>query len=136
MAKTEFDFSEMMKWVAKAEDRAKQIEWARLDFMDKCTRVYINRVKKKTNVGEYRGGNLRRGWKATKAVAIGSKVEAEVYNNVEYAAWVNYGHTQWQTGDWVEGFFFKERTDAEIAAYMATQAERFYFNYLKELGSK
>ena len=48
-------------------------------------------------------GTLRRGWKATPAVGKGDKYSATVYNDVEYAEYVEYGHRTANGKGWVEG---------------------------------
>lgn len=42
----------------------------------------------------HRGGTLRRGWRADAAKKEGNVYRAEVYNTVEYAWYVEYGHRQ------------------------------------------
>lgn len=51
--------------------------------------VIIGKIKDNTPVSPG-GGRLREGWKRTNA----SKGKAVIYNNVEYAAHVEYGHRQ------------------------------------------
>lgn len=48
-------------------------------------------------------GTLRRGWKATPAVGKGDRYSATVYNDVEYAEYVEYGHRTANKAGWVEG---------------------------------
>lgn len=42
----------------------------------------------------YHGGTLRRGWSANPAVKRGSQWRTAIYNPVEYAGYVEYGHRQ------------------------------------------
>lgn len=42
----------------------------------------------------YVGGNLRRSWTVGEIVKIGNKYNVEVFNPVDYASYVEYGHRQ------------------------------------------
>lgn len=62
-------------------------------------------VKNRTPVDT---GHLRRNWFTTKAKRSGKHYRAEIYNNIEYAPWVENGHRKIIRGKfhgWQEGKF-------------------------------
>lgn len=64
------------------------------------------------------GGALRREWRRTRVFKSGNGVKAKLYNNVEYASYVNYGHRivnkSGETIGWVNGKFFLEKAIYKI----------------------
>lgn len=84
----------------------------------------------------YQGGTLRKGWKAQPNVTKrGTTYEIEVYNPVEYASYVEYGHRQ-QAGrfvpqigkrlkvSWVEGKFWLTDSENEVQAIAPKYIEK------------
>ncbi|WP_171015045.1 HK97 gp10 family phage protein [Culicoidibacter larvae] len=123
------DFSELTDHIEKLKLKADQIDRARELFLDHIVMLYIRRIKKRTNVDT---GMLRKMWMAEKAQTVFNETYASVFNNMEYALFVNNGHRALD-GSWVEGFFFVERTDDEMRQYMEKAAKKFYDNYFKDL---
>lgn len=140
------DYSELIE----LKERLEQFQKVDMDaFCEKVAKELAQRllrsVRKKTQVGEYetitykkkdgttvtynegkQGGTLRKGWKAQPNVTkTGTTYEIEVYNPVEYASYVEYGHRQ-QAGrfvpqigkrlkvSWVEGKFWLTDSENEV----------------------
>lgn len=59
--------------------------------LTKVGNIVVTETKARTSVGKINGGTLRRGWKKTVRVGSGS-VEVEIFNNVDYASFVENGH--------------------------------------------
>lgn len=57
-------------------------------FVAQEAEVIRGKVQDNTPVRKVNGGRLKGGWKRSRAV----QGKAEIYNNVEYAAHVEYGH--------------------------------------------
>ena len=124
----------------------------------------LRRVKKRTPVGEYEnisyttkdgrtfsfnegktGGTLRNNWKIEKTVnRNGNVYEIEVYNPVEYASYVEYGHRQEvgrfvpQIGKrlksgWVEGQFMLKISEEEVQALAPKLLEKRLNEKLREV---
>lgn len=78
----------------------------------------LRKVVKKTPVGVYKdkvGGNLRRGWSIDETVTKeGTVYKISVFNPVEYASYVEYGHRTANHRGWVEGQFFLTISEREI----------------------
>lgn len=64
---------------------------------------------KRTPVGQYEdgrvGGTLRRGWTVGNITKKGNTYEIEVFNPVEYAPYVEFGHRTRNHKGWVPGRF-------------------------------
>ncbi len=113
------------------------------EFIEACAKELtgrlLNRVKKRTPVGEYSGGNykckakvgdgrehqsnkqegkeggtLRRGWTIGEIKKEGSDYKIEIINPVEYASYVEYGHRKSKKGGWVDGHFMMTIAEQEI----------------------
>ncbi|WP_416353924.1 HK97 gp10 family phage protein [Agrilactobacillus fermenti] len=74
----------------------------------------LRSVKAATPVGQYTdgrtGGTLRRGWNVKGPSYTGSTFVIELFNNVEYAGFVENGHRTRGGGGWVEGRFMLYKT--------------------------
>lgn len=84
------------------------------------------------------GGTLRRSWKITKAKKKGGGVQASLYNNTEYAPYVNYGHRivnrSGETVGWVKGRFFLEKAIYKIERSMLREFKKEIERVNKEHG--
>lgn len=69
----------------------------------------LAKVVKRTPVGQYDdgrvGGTLRRGWQVGEIKKKGDIYEIEVFNPVEYAPYVEFGHRTRNHRGWVPGRF-------------------------------
>ena len=140
------------KQLENLRDRLEQFQKVDMDVF--CSRMakelasrLLRRVKKRTPVGEYetitytkkdgttlsfnegkQGGTLRNNWKVKNTVTKNGIVyEIEIFNPVEYASYVEYGHRQ-QVGrfvpqigkrlksGWVEGTFMLKISEEEVQA--------------------
>lgn len=98
----------------------------------------LRKVKKRTPVGEYPaesgklGGTLRRGWKIGEVQVVGSLYEVEVYNNTEYAPYVEFGHRT-RSGGWVSGRFMLRISMEEVHKQSRKVVERKLKKMLEEV---
>lgn len=151
------------------ERAQKQLEkLAKTDF-DRVTRELTNEIAarvlakavKRTPVGvapdvskaifeehwsDYEGGTLRRGWQVGTVSKKGSSYEIEVFNVVEYAPYVEYGHRQ-QPGryipalgkrlksSWVEGKFMLTISIREMEVQSRAIIEKRVMEELKKVFS-
>lgn len=81
----------------------------------------LRKAKKRTPVGNYAkgsgkvGGTLRRGWKIdVDIVKKGEAYEITVFNAVEYASYVEFGHRTANHKGWVMGRFMMTKSEIEI----------------------
>ncbi|WP_144882713.1 HK97 gp10 family phage protein, partial [Paenibacillus sp. IHBB 10380] len=75
--------------------------------------------KKRTPVDS---GELRRNWRVGRVIRQGSSYVVEIYNNTEYASFVEYGHRNRDKTEWVEGRFMMtismKQIERELPAYL------------------
>lgn len=76
------------------------------------------RFVKREDVTPVDTSHLQKNWFVSKAVKTSNGVEGELYNNVKYAPYVNYGHRvknkNGETVGFIKGRFMIERTVHEI----------------------
>lgn len=109
-----FDFGAFERW-------SKQIDKAIADnaaqklteqvLLELANRV-LRRTKQKTPVDT---GTLRRNWHIGEVVRHGDHLEIEIYNPVEYAEHVEYGHRT-QRGNFVPGQYMLTLSIKEVEA--------------------
>lgn len=122
--------------------------------LNKSVNIGLKVVKENTPVGSYsnqvnfatkdgkevsfttknikQGGFLRRSWKTSRIRKSKKSVSKSIYNNVDYAEYVNYGHRvvnkSGETVGWVKGKFMLEkaidRVDKELVKAFKEEVER------------
>lgn len=92
------------------------------------TRTY----KRKGSHGKT-GGHLRRNWQVGNVEKHGSAYVVEIYNNVEYASYVEYGHRTRNHKGWVEGRFMATISMDEIERQMPTFLEKKQVELLQQI---
>lgn len=114
-----FDTREFDNFVAEFEDKAngklivEEIEKA----MTKTAGIALNKVKKKTPTAKKHGGTLKRGWSASNLKSFGGVFMIDIYNNTEYAPYIENGHRIVRSGrtvGYVPGVFMLKETIDEI----------------------
>lgn len=105
---------------------------------DLSKRLY-RRVVKRTPVGVYpegsgkRGGTLRNGWRSGTIKHEGHEYTIEIFNNVEYVIYVEYGHRTANHKGWVRGRFMLTISEKEIENIAPKIAERMLIQKIKEV---
>lgn len=90
-------------------------------------------VKVKGSHG-HTGGNLRRNWQVGNVVRKGNAFEVEIYNNTEYASFVEHGHRAGKNSTrWVEGRFMMTISLKEIERQLPGFIERKQIQLLEQL---
>lgn len=80
----------------------------------------IRKAKKRTPVGQYQfrsgrsGGTLRRGWSNTELTKQNGAYLITVFNPVEYASYVEFGHRNRSHTGWIEGRFMMTNAEREV----------------------
>ena len=105
------------KQLRELQKKIQQFEQVGFDGLaERCTNQLASRMIRKCvkrNEIAKDTGNMERSWKANKAVKHGSQWRTDVFNPVEYAPYVEYGHRT-INGGWVNGFFIMTRSADEI----------------------
>lgn len=98
--------------------KAKQLDdFYRASAKELAARL-LRKVSKRTPVGQYphrTGGTLRRGWTIDADIKqMGNIYEITVFNPVEYASYVEFGHRTRNHKGWVQGKFMLTKSEIEI----------------------
>ncbi len=84
------------------------------EVLQELGNMLLRRTKRRTPV---KSGELRRKWFITSVRQRDDVFEIEIYNNTEYAPWVENGHRVVKSGNtvgWSEGFFMMRLSLMEI----------------------
>lgn len=136
-----FDFSEfknMATGFQKALDERVIERWIKEFLLEMAFRAE-RKIKKRTPVGVYpegsgkTGGNLRRNWQVGSVARQGNAYVVEIFNNTEYASYVEYGHRTRNHEGWVEGRFMATISIQEIEREMPKFIERKQVELLEQI---
>ncbi|WML35350.1 HK97 gp10 family phage protein [Clostridium sp. OS1-26] len=108
-----FDYSEFKKLAESfqtALDTRVIERWIKEFLLEMAFRAE-RKIKKRTPVDS---GHLRRNWQVGSVVKQGNAYIIEIFNNVEYASYLEYGHRTKNHKGWVEGRFMATISMAEI----------------------
>lgn len=115
------DIEQMAKRFQKALDE-RVVDRFIQDFLLEMSMRSMRKIKKRTPVGET--GDLRKNWQLGRVERRGNSYVVEIYNNTEYASFVEYGHrTSKDLTNWVEGRFMMtismQEIERELPKYLA-----------------
>lgn len=113
----ECNFSELKKLQKQINDAVDGgiIEDFMENLLEDIGNLAIRKTKRRTPSNT---GNLRRNWKATSVRKVGNFYMIDIYNNVEYASFVENGfRAHWVPGHW-EGNVFVYDREAEEGMYV------------------
>ena len=105
--------------------RMQQLEQVDIDALcrnisNELAQRLLRKVKKMTPVGVYpansglTGGTLRRNWDVTRVQRQVYSYSIEVFNDTEYALYVEFGHRTSNHKGWVKGKFMLTMSEKEI----------------------
>lgn len=118
MAKAiKIDLKELKQFSKQLEELQKEIDDICMALTKEIAGRLLSKVIKRTPVGVYKervGGTLRRGWSVKEVVKEGNNYIVEVFNPVEYASYVEYGHRTQNHKSWVQGRFMLTISIKEI----------------------
>lgn len=127
-----FDFDEfekMAKSFKKALDE-RVIDRFIQDFLLEMAYRAERKVKKRTPVDS---GELRRNWRVGRVIRQGSSYVVEIYNNTEYASFVEYGHRNRDKTEWIEGRFMMTISMKQIERELPFYLERRQAELLNQI---
>lgn len=134
----DFDFGEfeqLAKTFKKALDERVIERWIREFLLEMAYRAE-RKIKKRTPVGKDTPspGNLRRNWQVGNVIRKGNAYEIEIFNNTEYAGYVEYGHrTGKELTGWVEGRFMMTISMKEMERELPKFIEKKQMELLDQL---
>ena len=124
-----YDDTEIRKWNERIAQAQSMVDSEFLKASKQVALEFLKRVKVKTPKG--RTGKLNQSWQIGTPVKQGDTYVITIYNPMEYAEFVEYGHRQ-QVGryvpaigkrlkkPWVEGRFMMRMTEKEIEERLPT----------------
>ncbi|MNV23494.1 hypothetical protein D3C71_1145070 [compost metagenome] len=117
-----FDFGQMEQMAKSFKDALDQRvidRWIREFLLEMAYRA-DRKIKKRTPVDT---GHLRRNWQVGRVEKQGNAYVIEIYNNANYASYVEYGHrsgkelTEWTEGRFMATISMKEM-ERELPRYL------------------
>lgn len=96
------DYNEFKKFVEAYEKIYQEFDSFMKDFLKKSALDVLAKTKLRTPVDT---GDLRKFWSVTNVRRVGEVLEIEIYNPMEYATYVEYGHLTKKRDNWVNGYF-------------------------------
>ncbi|BDR66976.1 phage protein [Clostridium tetani] len=127
-----FDYSEfknMAKRFNKALDERVIERWIREFLLEMAFRAE-RKIKKRTPVDS---GHLRRNWQVGNVEKRGNAYVVEIFNNLEYASYVEYGHRTRDHKGWVEGRFMATISMQEIERQLPKFLEKKQVELLEQI---
>lgn len=128
-----FDFREFEK-LAKSFKRAvdeRVVERFIQDFLLEMAFRSLRKIKKRTPVDS---GELRRNWKVGRVERRGTTYVVEIYNNTDYASFVEFGHRYGlDLTLWKEGVFMMTISMQEIEREMERRLQRRQMELLQNI---
>lgn len=127
-----FDFDELER-MAKAFKKAldeRVIDRFIQDFLLEMAYRAERKIKKRTPVDS---GELRRNWRVGRVERRGDSYVVEIFNNTEYASFVENGHRNRDKTDWVEGRFMMAICMKQIEKELPVYLERRQAELLKQI---
>jgi hypothetical protein len=124
------DLERLAKTFKTALDQRIIERWIREFLLEMAYRAE-RKVKRRTPVDS---GELRRNWKVGNVVRKGNAYEVEIYNNTEYASFVEYGHRAGKNSTrWVEGRFMMTISMKLVEKEMPKFIEKKQIELLEQL---
>lgn len=128
-----FEFSEierLAKTFKTALDQRIIDRWIREFLLEMAFRAE-RKIKRRTPEDS---GELRRNWQVGRVEKQGNAYEVEIYNNTEYAGYVEFGHRAGRNSTrWVEGRFMMTISMKEIERELPRFIERKQIELLEQL---
>ena len=122
------------KVLAKTKKRTPVGDYGTYEYTLKKGKNKGKNVKRaKARYDGHVGGTLRKGWYIT---GVRKNVNTHfilIYNNVEYASFVEYGHRKRNNKGWVEGRFMLTISMKEVERSMQQIADKHTIQVLKQL---
>lgn len=150
------DFSQFEKFCKNWQDTCKDFDDFLRKFLLEMAQRAINDIKKNTPVDT---GALRNTWAAGNAAVqvgrtndqkvsafeqeatiesvkvVGDSLEITIFNAMEYASFVEFGHRNWLNNSWVDGYFMMTIGIDKIQQQIPARFQKAFQNYLMDKGA-
>lgn len=123
------EFKKMARGFQKALDERVIERWIK-EFLLEMAFKAERKIKKRTPVDK---GQLRRAWQVGNVLKQGNSYIVEIFNNTEYASYIEYGHRTKNHSGWVEGRFMVTISMREIEKEFPAFLEKKQLELLNQI---
>jgi len=109
------DDDEFQAWAKEVQANAENPNKLKSELQQSLKRVGVQAQRRVSNSTPVDTGNLRRNWNLDGPFISGAMISIQLYNNVEYASYVENGHRTRGGSGWVEGRFMLRDSVEAIA---------------------
>ena len=124
------DFSELRKFAKHLEKQEAKAKAMIERCINDLAAELLARTKERTPA---RSGDLRRAWSVSSIRRVGKWYKIVLINNLEYAAYVEYGHRTSNQHGWVPGKFMMTISAKEIETLAPAVIERRVKSFLNQV---
>lgn len=124
------DFSELRKFAKHLEKQEAKAKAMIERCINDLAAELLARTKERTPA---RSGDLRRAWSVSSIRRVGKWYKIVLINNLEYAAYVEYGHRTSNHHGWVSGKFMMTISAKEIETLAPAVIERRVKSFLNQV---
>lgn len=125
-----FDFKEFEKYLKKFDTIPNDLKLFLNTFLLEIAQRVIAKTKPRTPVDT---GALRNSWMIGDITVGKTDLSVEIVNPMEYASFVEYGHTK-RDGGWKNGYFMLTISIDEIRQQLPRRFENEFNQFLKNKG--
>lgn len=102
-------------WADKVQAKVSNPAALKSELEQSLKRVGVQAMRRVSNATPVDTGNLRRGWNIDGPFIGGAVISLQLFNNVEYAPFIEFGHRTRGGGGWVPGHFMLRDTVESIS---------------------
>lgn len=125
-----FNYKEYEKFVKTYGKVAGEFDKFLRNFLLKCALEVLRKTKKLTPVDS---GDLKRKWDISDVEIKGDELVIYIFNDKDYASYVEYGHTNRNRTKWVEGYFMATISIEEVQRKIPQRFEREFEKFMLSL---
>lgn len=126
-----FDYKEFEKFAKTYEKAATEFDKFLRNFLIKCALEVLRKTKKRTPTGET--GLLKKNWDISDVEMKNNELVIYIYNDKDYASYVEYGHVNRNRTKWVEGYFMATISIEEVQRKIPQRFEREFEKFMLSL---
>lgn len=126
-----FKYNEFKTFVENYENINKQFDTFLNNFLLKNALEALANTKRNTPVDT---GDLRANWFIGNIYRDGANLVVDLYNNKDYASYVEYGHLTRNRENWVDGYFMSTIAIDEIEKKIPKRFNSEFKKFMKQLG--
>ena len=126
-----FNYSEFEEFINKFNKISIWFNKFLFDFLTQNAIEALEKTKQRTPEDT---GLLRKSWEITKVSRKGNELIVYLYNDKEYASYVEMGHSTPNGDGWVEGYYMMTISIEEVARNIPKNFEKEFAMFIKRCG--